>query len=76
MTTTDLHAALDDIEHRDLVADLASRLIYDGMTEAEVIAALGKRINSPIGCELANKYRDLQRGWTTNHYQKHWSRYS
>ena len=73
MKATDLHTALDAIENGDPVADFAVRLIAEGMTEEELLKALGERTKSPIGCELANKYRDVGRGWTTNHYQKRWT---
>ncbi len=72
----DINAALDEIEKADPVAELAARLIYDGITEEELQKALGKRTASPIGNELQNKYRDVARsGWTENRYGKRWSKY-
>jgi hypothetical protein len=74
MTPREVNAALDAIENGDPVAELAVRLVAAGMTEEELYKALGGRTSSPIGCELANKYRDVARGWTMNHYQKRWTK--
>ena len=38
----DINAALDEIEKADPVAELAARLIYDGVTEEELQKALGR----------------------------------
>ena len=73
MTPTELNAALDAIENGDPVAEFAVRLRAEGVTEDELQEALGERTASPIGNELQNKYRDVQRGWTVNHYQKRWT---
>ena len=73
MKAEELHAALDAIENGDPVAELALRLRSEGMTEDELGKALGVRSRSPIGNELANKYRDVAHGWTVNHYQKRWT---
>ena len=57
-----LAAALADlaaIERSDPVADLAARLIDNGITDEELWAALRPRLNTQIGNELYNKYRDL-----------------
>jgi hypothetical protein len=76
MTPAEINAALDEIEKADPVAELAARLIYDGVTEVELQKALGGRTAHPLGNELQNKYRDVARcGWTENRYHKRWSRY-
>lgn len=77
MKANELHAALDAIEHSDPVAELAARLLVEGMTEAELQEALGGRTASPIGNELQNKYRDVQRSLPIEtRYHKRWTKKS
>ena len=67
----DINAALDAIENSDPVAELAARLIAEGLSEVELQRALGERSRSPLGIELRNKYRDISMsGWTINGFQK------
>lgn len=73
MRASKLHAILDAIEHSDPVAEFAARLLAEGMTEAELQEALGGRTASPIGNELQNKYRDVQRSLPIEtRYHKRW----
>jgi len=52
-------ADLAAIERSDPVADLAAGLIDNGITDEAIWAALRPRLNTQIGNELYNKYRDL-----------------
>lgn len=63
-------ADLRCIERADPVADLAAKLIKQGVTEHELHAALGTLQSEPIGNEFYNKYRSIARGVPTyNHYK-------
>jgi hypothetical protein len=65
-------ANLAAIERSDPVADLAARLIDNGITDEAIWAALRPRLNTQIGNELYNKYRDLSHDRqfpVENHYQ-------
>jgi len=51
------------------VADLVKDLLDAGVTEDELHGMLQGRMSDPLGTELYNKYRDLNRsGWTFNRH--------